>query len=576
MVVHVRNPHEGRKTEDVAREMVGRRTFVGWPFLQEGTVVAVSDSLFKYEVMRVAPGAPERVVSTPHAPQALSHWKGKAERIESFYSKKCGVITGDVDVLVHVRPLKGLKRLESGAFVKDYEGPEKEMEQAAQMVLSEVACEDPRFMEKEAPALADEFPEGSNIFFLGEHAYGTAARVSKTEETTLSIVLAFIPASKDESERFREVVRNRVSHEYFLAHKAASMLGMSGRALSRITSSFMVLEPGAGGGKANIGLSLKFEAKALKVINWSRKEGRQWEFSDRAVDLIREYKAKFPEVFRCLDQNGDAMTRVEDIWPENSHAQLKEVKVWLKEKGVKDFEPVSLFSDQLDKATVGQLEELANDVAKTAQSTAYKKAIVKGIPRHAVLKPQHAVYRLQNQRFVLGDRVTMVQDSGSVPMAVKGVVIGLNSKSMDVLWDVAFMAGTTLGDRCSSYRGSTVEFASCLNLTQPQFIASTAPGSKPPPRPTQAFQPRAGPYPAVRPPQGQQAVAGFRSAQPERGGRGRGGFPPRGGPPHQHPHAHVPHRGGYVPRGGHGPRGGRGGPRGGFRGRGGIVQTPAS
>jgi len=329
------------------------------------------------------------------------------------------------------------------------------------------------------------------------------------------------------------------------------------------------------------------------------------------------------------------MTRVEDIWPENSHAQLKEVKVWLKEKGVKDFEPVSLFSDQLDKATVGQLEELANDVAKTAQSTAYKKAIVKGIPRHAVLKPQHAVYRLQNQRFVLGDRVTMVQDSGSVPMAVKGVVIGLNSKSMDVLWDVAFMAGTTLGDRCSSYRGSTVEFASCLNLTQPQFIASTAPGSNPPPRPTQAFQPRMGPYPAVRPPQGQQAVAGFRSAQPqnlpmqimtnphrggggrggggpgprsnghgpappnvqhvaappasasvtqdqgqvhpapsERGGRGRGGFPPRGGPPHQH--AHGPHRGGYVPRGGHGSRGGRGGPRGGFRGRGGIVQTPAA
>lgn len=41
----------------------------------------------------------------------------------------------------------------------------------------------------------------------------------------------------------------------------------------------------------------------------------------------------------------------------------------------------------------------------------------------------------------------MVQDSGGVPLSVKGVVIGLNAKSMDVVWDVPFMSGTTMGDR---------------------------------------------------------------------------------------------------------------------------------
>jgi 5'-3' exoribonuclease 1 len=44
--------------------------------------------------------------------------------------------------------------------------------------------------------------------------------------------------------------------------------------------------------------------------------------------------------------------------------------------------------------------------------------------------------------------VVMVQDSGSVPLSIKGVVIGINAKSMDVVWDVSFMAGSTLGDRC--------------------------------------------------------------------------------------------------------------------------------
>jgi len=206
MVVHIQNPHENRKVEDIAEEMVGKRTFIGWPFLQEGLVTAVSDSLFKYEKLAVAPGTPPKVVSTPHFQQGLSHWKVKAERIESVYSKKCAVITGDIDVLVHVCPLKGwssclmnvpflhtvigLKRLESGALIKDYEGPDKEIEQAVQMVISEIASEDSRFLEKDAPPLSEEFPDGTNIFFLGEHAYGVAAQVSSTTDSVLSVILA--------------------------------------------------------------------------------------------------------------------------------------------------------------------------------------------------------------------------------------------------------------------------------------------------------------------------------------------------------------------------------------------------
>jgi 5'-3' exoribonuclease 1 len=87
-----------------------------------------------------------------------------------------------------------------------------------------------------------------------------------------------------------------------------------------------------------------------------------------------------------------------------------------------------------------------------------KKAIVKGIPRQAVLKPAHAIYRLQNQHFALGDRVTMVQDTGGVPLSVKGVVIGLNAKSMDVVWDNPFVSGVTLGDRFVSLLWSVHEF----------------------------------------------------------------------------------------------------------------------
>jgi hypothetical protein len=74
--------------------------------------------------------------------------------------------------------------------VKAYEGPEQEVEQAVQMCLPEVVSEDPRFMERDAPPLAEDFPEGTKVFFLGEHAYGGAAQISSTSDKTLSVILA--------------------------------------------------------------------------------------------------------------------------------------------------------------------------------------------------------------------------------------------------------------------------------------------------------------------------------------------------------------------------------------------------
>lgn len=133
---------------------------------------------------------------------------------------------------------------------------------------------------------------------------------------------------------------------------------------------------------------------------------------------------------------------------------MREIKGWLKDKGVRDFEPVSLFCDQLSKETIEEIEQFEDEMTKSKASSQIKKAIVKGIPRQAVLKPAHAIYRLQNQHFALGDRVTMVQDSGGVPLAVKGVVVGLNAKSMDVIWDVPFISGVTLSGRRVAYRNN--------------------------------------------------------------------------------------------------------------------------
>ncbi|KAF9778851.1 exonuclease II [Thelephora terrestris] len=459
MVIHVKDPHEGKKTQEVAEEMIGQRVFIGWPFLQEGKVTAVSDSLFKYEKAEIIPGAPEKVVQNPHPPHGVGTWRAKAERIETHYSKRCGVITDSVEILVHVVPLKGMKPLDNGAFIKEYETQDKETEQAAQLTITSVASEDPRYLERVPPPLSEEFPIGTKVFFLGEHAYGTAAQISGATDKTLSVILAYFAQDKDENEKFKNLIREQVSESYYPLRDVAEIVGLSPKVVSKLTSRVMAVD-GDRSGKMNLGLSLKFEGRAQKVVDYSRKPDRYWEFSQITVDLIREYKEKFPEL--------------SEVFPgPTSGARVKELKAWLVEKGVRDFEPVPLNCDKVGKETVRKIEELVDQLSE--RRTQMKKVIVNGIPRQAVLKPAHAIYRLQNQQFEIGDRIAMVKDSGSVPLSIKGVVIGINAKTLDVVWDVSFMSGSTLGDRCSQYRGATVEFNSCLNLSNPQVSTSTNP-----------------------------------------------------------------------------------------------------
>lgn len=93
-------------------------------------------------------------------------------------------------------------------------------------------------------------------------------------------------------ERFKAIVGNRKASRYVPSFKAAEIIRISPRALSKITSSFMVVT-GQDRQKVNLGLSLKFEAKALKVVDYTRKDGRYWEYSEKAVELIKEYKVCF-------------------------------------------------------------------------------------------------------------------------------------------------------------------------------------------------------------------------------------------------------------------------------------------
>ena len=76
-----------------------------------------------------------------------------------------------------------------------------------------------------------------------------------------------------------------------------------------------------------------------------------------------------------------AMVKGTDVFPgvQNPEAKVKEVKSWLNSKGVRDFEPVSLFCDQLGKVTVKEIEAILKDgtAYKTVESEVFAESVGK-------------------------------------------------------------------------------------------------------------------------------------------------------------------------------------------------------
>jgi len=464
---------EKRTKVEFAKTLLNRRIHINYPFLQEAKVVKVSDELFSYTMPEAGP---EHVQQNEHTGKEIDDFHKKAESIEKWYSKRLGMLTGDVESLVHIEMLRGLKKLDDGSTVKEFAPmPGMETIHAAQLVVEQVISEDERFIEQAALPIEEEFPDGTNAFFLGDFAYGRPVNVTGHENGKTICLVAITTARQVEFGR--EIARQAEQlSPYSPSYAVARSLGLHALALSKITSAFSVR---VGEARVNLGLNIKFEGKKMKVLGYSRKSENGWEFSRAAQDLLVQYMTKFPGFIAAVSKNpqGDMLPATAYFPGEEDQAdeKVKEIQAWLKEIQSKNFDKVPLDAEQLDSDVVKQIEYAA-DQAVAAEPPPTNKTM-RGIPRNALLKPIDAQWRLGQQKFQVGDRVIYVADSGKVPIASKGTVVGLTQTTretwLDIVFDVSFMSGTSLGDRCSPFRGSTVPSWSVLNLTSKQVLASS-------------------------------------------------------------------------------------------------------
>jgi 5'-3' exoribonuclease 1 len=568
------NEIDARSSVEVAKAKLGKAVHVGYPFLQEAKIVKVSDELFSYVIPQSGPG----VEAIPHDPRGIENFKRTSNRIETTYSKKLGMEVGDVEAIVHVEMLKGLQKLDDGSTIKEYGHiPGTETDYAPQILVDEVFSPDQRFIERAAPPIEQEFPVGFKAFFMGAFAYGRPLEVVEHKDGKMSVWVSVL--AKKEEEFGRQIVMHAErSIRYMPSYAVARQLNLNPLALSKLTSALSVMSSGL---RLNLGLNLKFESKKLKVLGYSRKNQTGWEYSPKAVDLIVQYMTTFPEFIAYIGMNpkGDVYNDT-DIYPaETAKAKMKEIGAWLKSIESKSFEKVPLEAEQLDSDVVGALQAAADANILTSQSSA---KMMKAVPRNALLNPADAEQRIGGQRFSLGDRVVYVLSSGRVPIAQRGTVVGLTRTArqtlLDVVFDTSFISGTSLGDRCKPFFGSTVPSDSVLNITDRQCIAGSQASAAHNPTPVNQPLVARGGYgvpggpqlkPAAAPSnpawggqngggQYQQQMA-MHNGPPSQGpGRGRAGYSNVGirapnGPARGNGTTPGPNRGNAAPRG---PRGG--------------------
>lgn len=476
MILSLKNIWDDMSVNQFSQKFLGKVVYCRWPFLVEGRVTQVWDSEFKYE--SVKSGSTRKIISSPLSSEELREFHTQGRNISSDLSKLKAIQLGQVAALVHVQPVIGMIRTQKGAYVKAF--AEETEVYPIQTIVEDVVNEDERFVVKPPLPLDEEFPAGLPVVFLGAFAYGAPATIAGyTGSDKLNIRVDKIQSTLEPNiGKKRLDIENR-EIRYLSSYEVAKQLRVNGLFLSKITGSYMLRDKA--GRRINVGLDMKFDSRRLKVLGYTRKSGRFWEYSPLAVQLVRDYGNKFKAFFLKLLNLNDRrdMPAVSELC---SDAEVKEITSWLK-KAKADMIRVTLESDALTRFSVSAIEEyMDNFISKPLPLT---NKDIKGVPKEAIINPSMSYHLLRNQRFDLGDRVIYVQDSGKVPKLSKGTTVSIttigNKTSLGVVFDYPLVSGNNMNGKLKSNRGLIIDSSLVLNISNRQIVyhSKASKGKKP-------------------------------------------------------------------------------------------------
>lgn len=468
IILSIQNQYDGSDVSAICNRLLGRPVYIGWPYLREAKVVAISDKTTHYQKGNGGKVTKSDVDS--------SEWSRDASLSDANYQLS-GVKIGKTELVLHVHILDGMIKSSSGAYIKKYETDNsKILKFPLQMVVESVQNEDPRFLEKPALPVEEEFPVGSRAVSLLALGYGTPITVTGHSNGTVDVELRKLDEKESTYAHF--VCNKERERLYFQpSFRACKDLHISSLFLSKITARMVVL---ANNKKFDIGLNIRNEGQRLKTLGYTYRGPQSWNYSVLAVNLVKKYIDAFPRVLSALmrypGREIPDMAVVLDVGPEEAAFKMEAMKNWLSKEtdGNSGISLVSFETEGLTRASVRMLEE--NVIQRSEKPVKYNTLKVKHVPREALFSPDSPTYTLSAQRFNVGDRVVSILDYGKVPLYTRGTVVSIHSYvsrvQLDILFDVEIDSGNMLNNRLQTRRGLSVESNSVLNLSRPQFAVN--------------------------------------------------------------------------------------------------------
>ncbi|XP_066564955.1 5'-3' exoribonuclease 1 isoform X2 [Amia ocellicauda] len=468
----------------VATLMLGKSVFVNWPHLEEAQVVAVSDGETKF-CLEEPPGV-QKLYSNKTPPttkvvylsdKEQNIWLKEVQGISEFNNKRKGIIINETAIVVYAQLLTGRKYVfhQNGEVQLEKQWAKQILPFAFQTIVKDLKTFDSSFSHFQT--LDELYCPGTKVFMLGNPYYGSVGEVQESSDVINEgriRVLFTVPCEPPLDALITN--QHKYSVKYNPGYVLASRLGITGYLVSRFSGSIFIGRGSKknphGEQKANVGLNLKFNKKNEEVPGYTKKSGNEWLYSVAVEELLAEYLERFSEVFSYVSRNShDDVFYEDDIWPgedENGAEKVQEITSWLKTHPVSTSLRASCDLQILDTAIVEKIEE---EVEKCKQRKSNKKVRVTVKP-HLLFRPleqQHGVIPDRDAEYHLFDRVVNVRESFSVPLGVRGTVIGIKGAEREdevlyeVVFDEEFAGGLTI--RCSQGRGYRLPPSALINLT---------------------------------------------------------------------------------------------------------------
>ncbi|XP_047139268.1 5'-3' exoribonuclease 1 isoform X1 [Hydra vulgaris] len=442
-IIKILSP-SNQNIEDIAKQLLGEIAYVEWPYMVEANIVSVTNDSVKYFL-----GDNNEIASKLVQGEEYKNIKKEMKAIATYHMEKRGIQLGDIKILVQAKLLLGERYncSQKGAVQLEKEWSSQIEFYPLQTVVQNLLVHNQkRDVLDSVPKL---FPTNSLCFMMSFPFYGCCGEVVEIEKETGRVRVALNVLEEPDFSCIIDIY-DSLTTQYVSDRTVSQRLGLPTHLLSRITGNVFINMSNNTDSSSliNVGLKLKYTGQNKELLGYARRSGQGWTYSPAALTVIKKYMNEFPELFEALGKtNGVENCKFNELLPGQSRKYMDKVQAFLKSQLCFNNELVQCGSSSLDEPVVKKIEEIV-DLYKLKNESKIVKVKVKP---QALFRPTQFFGKLApdpSTEFLLMDRVVNVQNGITVPLGLRGTVIGLqedennkNSKELkiEILFDECFL-----------------------------------------------------------------------------------------------------------------------------------------